>query len=157
MLTAPTGRTKSFTLTMSIKTFTNNFCQQNTAGLIQTFKYISNKSLEIQSALTLLSTAWFAYMPFYSAPCYKCGVQRWQVQRYYSKLTKQATINHNHKCFIKKLSTATRAYFMQVLLAERYNKTTWNNNVFSLQALLSIQDNTTVVLVTILTESHITI
>lgn len=46
---------------------------------------------------------------------------------------------------------------MQVLLAERYNKTTWNNNVFSLQALLSIQDNTTVVLVTILTESHITI
>lgn len=41
---------------------------------------------------------------------------------------------------------------MEVILAERYNKTTWNNNVFSLQAPLPIQNCTTVVLSTILTE-----
>lgn len=41
---------------------------------------------------------------------------------------------------------------MEVVLAERYNKTTWNNNVFSLQAPLPIQNNTTVALSTILIE-----
>lgn len=40
-------------------------------------------------------------MAFDSAPCYKHGVQRWQVQRHQSKLTEQAIINHNQKYFIK--------------------------------------------------------
>lgn len=52
----------------------------------------------------------------------------------------------------KKFPTVTKAYFMQVVLAERYNKRTWNNNTFSFQATLPIQNNTTVALPTILTE-----
>lgn len=74
-----------------------------------------------------------------------------EVQRHQGKLTKQSIIDHNQKCF-KKFSSATKAYFMEVVLAERYNKTTWNNNVFSLQVPLPIQNNTTVALSTILTE-----
>lgn len=52
----------------------------------------------------------------------------------------------------KKFPTVTKAYFMQVVLAERYNKRTSNNNTFSFQATLPIQNNTTVALPTILTE-----
>lgn len=86
---------------MSIKRVTINSCHrvQHASSRLSNIHLINLP--KIHSSLTLLSTVWLAFMAFYSAPCYKYGVQRWQVQRHQSKLTKQAIINHNQKCFIK--------------------------------------------------------